>query len=85
MKPDSVRDTTYRLVIRGELDERYHDLFGGMQVECTEGTTILVGPIQDQAHLLGLMERVQELGLKLLSVEPAAESQAATRQERDEA
>ena len=85
MKPDSVRATPYRLVIRGELDERYHYLFEGMQMECAEGTTILVGPIRDQAHLLGLIERIQELALDLLSVEPAATSQPATGQERNEA
>jgi hypothetical protein len=87
MKPDSVQDATYRLVIRGELDERYHDLFEGMQIDRSEGKTILVGSIRDQAHLLGLIERAQELGLELLSVEPAAEaeSQPECGQERNEA
>jgi len=33
------------------------------------GTTVLTGPVTDQAHLLGLMERIVELGVELLSIE----------------
>ena len=36
------------------------------------GTTVLTGPVADQAQLLGLMERIVELGVELLSIEAVA-------------
>jgi hypothetical protein len=42
-----------------------------MELESTGSTTVLVGPVADQAQLLGLVERVASLGLKLVSVAPA--------------
>ena len=84
MRSESRRDATYRLVVRGELDERYGYLFEGMQMERTEGTTVLSGPVRDQAQLHGLIERVEELGLDLVSVQQVDTSPGSTR-ERDEA
>jgi hypothetical protein len=60
---------TYRIVVRGELDARYAQLFSGMQMEPTEGTTVLTGSVIDQAQLHGFIERIEELGLELLSVD----------------
>ncbi len=60
---------TYRLVVRGELDARFAFLFDGMSMETVGGTTVLVGPVVDQAHLHGFIERIEELGLELLSVQ----------------
>jgi hypothetical protein len=69
MNSDQARDTRYRLVLRGELGERFGFLFEGMQMQRAAGTTVLTGPVADQAHLLGLMERIVELGVELLSIE----------------
>jgi hypothetical protein len=66
---DQVRHSTYRLVLRGELDDRFGFLFEGMQMQRLAGTTVLTGPVADQAQLLGLMERIVELGVELLSTE----------------
>jgi hypothetical protein len=74
MNSESGHDPIYRLVIRGELDERFGFLFGGMQMKRTEGTTVLAGPVTDQAQLMGLIERISELGLELLSVQQLATS-----------
>lgn len=63
----------YRLVLRGELGEPFGFLFEGMQMERVAGTTVLTGTVIDQTHLHGLLERVQELGLELVSVGPADE------------
>ena len=38
------------------------------------GTTILTGRVIDQAHLHGLIQRTQELGLELISIQPEDES-----------
>ena len=71
MGSDGARHKSYRIVVRGELGDRFAFLFQGMQVEQVEGTTVLTGTVVDQAHLLGLLEQAQELGLDLVSVEPA--------------
>lgn len=60
----------YRLVLRGELGDSFGVLFDGMQLQRLAGTTVLTGDVMDQAHLLGLIERVQELGVELVSVNP---------------
>lgn len=60
----------YRLVVEGELGPRYSTAFEGMSVECECGRTSIVGVVEDQAQLQGLLERVAGLGLKLVSVTP---------------
>ena len=61
--------TVYRIVVRGELSERYAGAFEGMEMEAEGGRTILTGEIVDEPHLHGILDRVGSLGLKLLSVE----------------
>ena len=41
-----------------------------MHLERTPGHTVLTGDVHDQAHLHGLIERIQELGIELVSVNP---------------
>jgi hypothetical protein len=68
------RGAKYRIVVRGELDDRFAHLFNGMTMQRVEGTTVLTGCVIDQAQLHGFIERLEELGLELLSVkqlEPA--------------
>ena len=60
----------YRLVLRGELGDSFGVLFDGMQLQRLSGTTLLSGDVTDQMHLLGLIERAQELGVELVSVNP---------------
>jgi hypothetical protein len=45
-------------------------LFEGMRLERTPGHTILTGVVLDQAQLHGLIERIQELGIELVSINP---------------
>ena len=73
MKGPSDTEAVYVLVIRGELDERYRYLFDGMEMERVGGTTVLVGPVRDQAQLHGHIERIEELGLELVSVQQTRE------------
>ena len=70
MDSDRARGRRYRLVLRGELGEPFGFLFEGMQMERVAGTTVLTGQVIDQAHLHGLIQRTQELGLELVSVNP---------------
>jgi hypothetical protein len=68
------RGARYRIVVRGELDDRFAYLFNGMQMERVEGTTVLTGSVVDQAKLHGYIERFEELGLELLIVEQMGET-----------
>ena len=60
---------TYCFRVKGHLDDRWSDWFGGLAVHLQEdGTTVLVGPVVDQAALHGVIARIRDLGLPLLSV-----------------
>jgi hypothetical protein len=72
-----VKGWTYRLVVRGELDGRFAYLFNGMQLEREDGTTVLAGTVTDQAQLHGFIERIEELGLELLTVEQLGEARSS--------
>jgi len=61
--------TAYRIVVRGELDDRFAYLFNGMDMQRIEGTTVLTGNVLDQAQLHGYIERLEELALELVTVE----------------
>jgi hypothetical protein len=83
--------TVYRIVVRGELSQRYAVAFEGMEMEVKSGQTILTGEIKDEPHLHGILDRIGALGLRLLSVESfptetsrqqASDSQMAVRLER---
>jgi hypothetical protein len=63
------KDTTYRIVVRSELSNVYAVAFEGMEMEARDGVTVLTGKIIDQPHLYGILERINGLGLELLSVE----------------
>ncbi len=70
MDDNWVQSRRYRLVLRGELGDSFGVLFDGMELQRLAGTTVLTGNVTDQAHLLGLIDRVQELGIELVSVNP---------------
>jgi hypothetical protein len=78
MTKSQAGDGTYRLVLRGELSDRFRFLFEGMEMERLVGTTVLTGTVVDQAHLLGLIEQAQELGIDLVSVEPVDQGTGRT-------
>ena len=61
--------TIYRIVVRSELTEAYAVAFEGMEMETKNAVTVLTGKIIDQPHLYGILERINGLGLELLSVE----------------
>ena len=67
------KGTVYRIVVRSELSERYAAAFEGMEMETKDGQTILIGDIIDQPHLFGILDRINGLGLELLSVEALPE------------
>jgi hypothetical protein len=58
----------YRIVVAGELSRRFAPVFEGMTVRCAGGQTAITGMVVDQPQLHGLLDRVGELGLELVSV-----------------
>ncbi len=67
------KGTVYRIVVRCELTDRYASAFEGMEMETKEGQTILTGEVKDQPHLFGILDRLNSLGLELLSVQALSE------------
>jgi pimeloyl-ACP methyl ester carboxylesterase len=68
-----VRGLGYEFVLRGEIGDRFGVLFEDMRLQRIPGHTVLTGIVLDQAHLHGLIERIQELGIELVSVNPLHE------------
>ena len=63
--------TVYHIKIKGHLDARWQDWFDGLTLILTDdGNTILSGVIVDQAALYGVLKKISNLGLSLISVNP---------------
>ncbi len=59
----------YEIRIKGHLDDRWSDWFEGLTITLKEdGDTLLTGPVTDQAALYGLLKKVRDLGMPLVSV-----------------
>lgn len=75
-------DDIYRIRVRGHLDDRWSDWLGGLTVQRQDdGTTVLVGPVVDQAALHGVLARIRDLGLPLLAVDRVAEAHGGASRE----
>jgi hypothetical protein len=59
----------YELRVQGHLEDHWSEWLGGLAVQRREdGTTVLVGSVADQAALHGVIGRIRDLGVPLLSV-----------------
>ena len=60
---------TYEIRVQGHLDSRWTTWFDGMElVADQDGSTLMRGEVTDQAALHGLIQKVRDLGLPLISV-----------------
>jgi hypothetical protein len=67
----------YEIRLKGHLDARWADQFEHMRFTyASDGTTILSGPVVDQAALYGLLRKVRDLGLPLIAVNQVDPKQA---------
>jgi hypothetical protein len=63
----------YDIVVRGRLSTRYESAFDGVKLEPRNGETTLRAESLDQAQLYGLLNRLRDFGLELISINAAAE------------
>ena len=55
--------------VKGQIDQHWSDWFEGLAITHTEeGETVLTGPVVDEAAMYGLLSKLRDLGLQLLSV-----------------
>jgi hypothetical protein len=67
----------YEIRLKGHLNNRWADWFEGLTITLEEdGNTLLTGPVIDQAALHGVLKKVRDLGLQLVSVSPVEHCQA---------
>jgi hypothetical protein len=68
----------YEFQVKDHLDDCWSDWLEGLAVQRQKnGTTVLVGPLVDQAALYGVIIRIRDLGLSLLTVNRVAESRGS--------
>ena len=74
---DPGQPLVYQIRIKGHLGREWTDWFGGLTIRLTDnGETLLTGPVVDQAALHGLLRKVRDLGVPLLSVSRVEPGQA---------
>jgi len=64
-----VEPTRYRIAVRGRLTGHLASAFEGFTLEPGDEQSALVGEVHDQAHLYGVLDRLRDFGLELISVE----------------
>jgi hypothetical protein len=69
-----MKPTEYRIVVTGELGPRYAVRFEPMHLTTRNGETEIVGRVEDDAELQGILETISALGLSLVSVAPAQDA-----------
>jgi len=72
-KPNSIsgldQTNIYKIRVEGHLDRQWSDWFDDLTITPdVDGTTLITGPVADDAALHGLLKRVRDSGLRLLSV-----------------
>ena len=85
---DKGRPLIYQIRIRGHLGQPWQEWFEGLTLTLeTDGTTLLTGPVIDQAALYGILKKVSDLGMPLLSINStgpgAQDMQVSNRQAGD--
>ena len=80
--PKTITSTgLYEIRLKGHLDDRWAGWFGGVTITLEDnGNTLLICPVIDQAALHGLLKKVRDLGMPLLSVNFVSPDQAETQE-----
>ena len=70
MHGNSSQPSRYQVVVRGRLSEHLADSLGQLELHTQAGDSSLTGSFADQAQLHGLLDRLRDLGIHLISVNP---------------
>ena len=71
MRTDPLIMQNYQITIKGKLDSQWQYYFEGLSIVTQkDGTTLITGPVADQAALYGLLKKIRNLGLALIAVNP---------------
>jgi len=74
---NSTQPKIYQIRVKGHLNPQWADWFEGLSITLEEdGDTLLTGPVVDQAAVHGLLKKIRDLGLPLLSINPVDPGQA---------
>jgi hypothetical protein len=68
MTEKEIDKTFYEIQVKGYLDARWNELFDGMTIAWKNNVTTISGMVADQAALHGLLARVRDYGLVLISI-----------------
>jgi hypothetical protein len=63
-----INQTRYEIVVKDRLSTRFSEAFPGVELETRPGQTVLRGEFTDQSQLHGLLDRLQDFGIELVSV-----------------
>jgi len=63
-----------KIKVQGHLDNKWQDWFEGMKINHEGNNTILTGIVSDESYLHGILNRIRDLNLKLISVNPYKEN-----------
>jgi hypothetical protein len=69
-EPGLDQAAAYQIKVQGKLDESWSDWFSGMDIACENGITTLTGAVVDQVALRGILSKIWDLNLGLISVTP---------------
>ena len=79
---DSNQPTVYQIRVKSHLSSDWTDWFEGLTITPEEdGDTLLTGPVIDQAALYGLLKKVRDLGMPLISLNPVESSDVLPNKE----
>ena len=81
---DADQPMVYQIKIKGHLVPQWTDWFEGLTITLEDGNTLLTGPVIDQAALHGLLKKVRDLNMLLLSVNSVDPGTEDTKQATDE-
>jgi hypothetical protein len=77
-----LKPTVYQICVRGRLTERMAAALEGMTLHADAVNTVFTGEVKDQSQPYGLLNRLLDLRLELISVQPQTESGRATDEDQ---